>query len=358
MARKLRKTIKPGLPAPVLRVQPDAWPAYGAEPWPVAQLVPYARNARTHSDRQVREIAGLIARFGWTAPILVDEANMIIAGHGRVLAAQLLGIAEVPVIVARDWSEADKRAYVIADNKVAENAGWDKELLAIELAALANMPDFDATLGDLGFSDAELTRLLPAQERDGHTDPDAAGEAGGEVVSRPGDIWLLGEHRLMCGDSTNPDHVAALLGLNKPHLMVSDPPYGVEYDPAWRGEMIADGTKRATGEVANDSRADWREAWALFPGDVAYIWHASLFGPEVCASLEACGFERRYQIIWNKAAHTIGRGDYHWQHEPCWYMVRKGAHRALARLALGDDVWDIEHAKAIPATARKSRSSA
>jgi len=354
MASKSRKN-KPALPLPALRVAPDAWAAYSVEPWPVASLLPYARNARTHSAKQVREIAGLIAKFGWTAAVLVDEAGMILAGHGRVMAANLLGLVDVPVIVARGWSEADKRAYIVADNKVAENAGWDKELLAIELAALANMPDFGGSFAELGFSDAEVTRLLPEIAREGHTDFDADAPPALDTaaVSRPGDIWLLGEHRLMCGDATNADHVSALLGIAKPHLMVTDPPYGVEYDPDWRNRSVAGGGDhggdhggaRAVGEVANDHVVDWREAWALFPGDVAYVWHASWHISRVQASLEAEGFDIRAQIIWAKTRFAISRGDYHWQHEPCWYAVRKGATGHWQGSRSEATLWEIDHRK-------------
>ncbi len=335
-------------------VPAEAWPVWAQpEPWPIGRLIPYARNARTHSKRQVREIAGLIAQFGWTFAILVDVDGTIIAGHGRVLAAELLRLAEVPVIVARGWSEAQIRAYCVADNKVAENAGWDKELLALELAALANMPEI-GPLADLGFTTAELTRLLPDAVREGHSDPDAeaAPAAGVRVVSRPGDIWLLGGHRLMCGDSTNADHVAALLGVNKPHLMVTDQPYGVELDPSWReqttwqqGHQTAAG-QRAVGEVANDDRVDWREAFALFPGDVAYVWHASWFVSDAQAALEAVGFKMRAQVIWAKKNFVISRGDYHWRHEPCWYAVRKGAIGHWQGSRSETTLWDdIEHRK-------------
>lgn len=352
MARKARKTKAAAL-LPALRVAPGAWPAVDVELWPVARLVPYARNARTHSDKQVREIAGLIARFGWTTAVLVDETGMLLAGHGRVMAAQLLKLEEVPVITARGWSEADKRAYVIADNKVAENAGWDKDLLAGELAALSVLPEF-ADLGSLGFSKAEVKRLLPEIDILGHTDEDSdTPPVPPPPLSRPGDIWLLGEHRLMCGDSTHVDHVAALIGGQRPNLMVTDPPYGVEYDPEWRNEAARTSAGMgnralgagAVGEVENDDRADWREAWALFPGDVAYVWHSALYSSVVCASLEACGFELRAQVIWDKTPLIIGRGDYHWQHEPCWYAVRKGGVSNWQGSRSQTTVWPIGHFK-------------
>jgi DNA modification methylase len=143
-----------------------------------------------------------------------------------------------------------------------------------------------------------------------------------EPVSRPGDLWVLGPHRLLCGDATSPSDVERLLGDAQPHLMVTDPPYGVSYDPAWRNDAGASKTNR-TGQVLNDDRSDWQEAWALFPGDVAYVWHGALHAATVAQSLEAVGFQVRAQIIWAKDRLVLSRGDYHWQHEPCWYAVRK-----------------------------------
>ena len=241
------------------------WPADRVERRPVAALIPYARNARTHSDAQVAQIAASIREWGWTVPVLVDEAGGIIAGHGRVLAARKLGLAEVPVMVAAGWSEAQRRAYVLADNKLTLNAGWDAALLASELQGLAEL-GFD--LGLTGFTADELA-ALSADPNPGLTDPDAAPEAPAAPVSVLGDVWILGRHRLICGSSTDATTVAQVLNGVRPHLMVTDPPYGVEYDPAWRNAALDSRTTR-TGKVLNDHRADWREAWALFPGDVAY----------------------------------------------------------------------------------------
>jgi len=288
----------------------------------IGALAPYTGNARTHSDAQIAQIAASIAEFGFTNPILAGGDNVIIAGHGRLLAAQLLGINTVPVIILDHLSEAQRRALVIADNKLAENAGWDEETLRLELTALQEM-DFDLDL--MGFSDEELDDLLADFDRA------ALGEAEGEddipeppedPVSRPGDLWILGKHRLLCGDATVSTDVARVLDGVKPLLMATDPPYGVKYDPAWRNHVGAAKTKR-TGKVLNDDRADWREAWALFPGDVSYVWHGALHATTVAESLEAAGFNVRSQIIWAKDRLVLSRGDYHWQHEPCWYAVRK-----------------------------------
>jgi hypothetical protein len=295
------------------------WPADKVERRSVDTLVPYARNARTHSDEQVAQIAASIKEWGWTVPILVDEDGGIIAGHGRVMAARKLGIADVPVMVAAGWSEAQKRAYVLADNKLALNAGWDLELLGGELRDLSEL-GFDCEL--TGFDGAELEALM-AEKTEGLTDPDDTPEPPLNPVTEPGEVWLLGKHRIVCGDSTDADVVAKCLNGVEPHLMVTDPPYGVEYDPSWRKTAGVNKSEKKLGKVLNDDRADWREAWALFPGDVAYVWHASLFTREVLDSLEACNFQHRSMIIWAKDRFTLGRGDYHWQHEPCWYVVKK-----------------------------------
>lgn len=310
-----------------LHYMKTAWPAEKVEKRKVSSLTPYARNARTHSADQVDQIAASIREWGWTVPVLVDEAGGLIAGHGRVMAAKKLGITDVLVMVAAGWSEAQKRAYVLADNKLALNAGWDTDLLKVELADLKAL-DFDIDL--TGFGSGELADLL-AEKTDGLTDPDEVPEPPLEPVSVLGDVWLLGNHRIICGDSTDADCIGRLLGPVKPHLMVTDPPYGVEYDAGWRGKarngdgsLLSTGKNRAVGEVKNDDKADWREAWALFPGDVAYVWHAGLFAGSVADSLIACDFSLRSQVIWAKGNFAIGRGDYHWQHEPCWYAVRKG----------------------------------
>jgi len=300
-------------------MQSSAWPADQVERWSLARLTPSARNARTHSDAQVAQIAASIREWGWTAPVLVDEAGTILAGHGRVLAAQRLALTEVPVMVARGWSEAKRRAYVLADNRLALNAGWDEAMLRAELADLAGM---GADLALTGFS-AEEVAALTAEPSAGLTDPDDVPEAPAVPVSQLGDVWQLGRHRLVCGDSTNAENVAKALNGVSPHLMVTDPPYGVAYDPSWRNQAGLSGTKR-TGKVLNDDRADWRAAWALFPGAVAYVWHGALHATTVAESLVAEGFQIRAQIVWAKDRLVLSRGDYHWQHEPCWYAVRDG----------------------------------
>jgi len=293
------------------------------ETWPIDRLRPYARNAKMHGQDQVAKIAASMAKFGWTVPCMVADDGELIAGHGRVLAATMLGLTDVPVIRLSHLDEAERRAYRIADNKLTELGEWDEAILRDEIAGLL-AEDFDLSL--LGITDEDLDALL--------RDPDALGGDGpveGEddipdapvtPVSVAGDLWQLGVHRLICGDSTSADVVGRLLGDVRPLLMVTDPPYGVEYDPSWRNQAGAAKTKR-TGKVLNDDRADWREAWALFPGDVAYVWHGALHASTVAESLAAAGFAVRSQIIWAKDRLVLSRGDYHWQHEPCWYAVKK-----------------------------------
>lgn len=326
-----------------MKTNKSAWPADKIERKAVESLIPYARNARTHSDEQVAQIAASIQEWGWTVPVLVDEAGSIIAGHGRVMAARKLGITEVPVMVAAGWSDAQKQAYVLADNQLALNAGWDAEMLRLELGDLSGA-GFD--LGLIGFSDDELARLT-AEKTEGLTDPDEVPEAPARAVSVLGDTWLLGKHRLRCGDSTSATDVEALLAGVKPHLMVTDPPYGVVYDPNWRNEADrANGKKigaKATGKVLNDDKADWREAWALFPGDVAYVWCAP--GPLQCTvhdSLVAAGLDVRQQIVWAKSNFAIGRGHYHYQHETCWYAVKKNATGHWAGDRKQTTLWKID----------------
>lgn len=295
------------------------WPAHRVETRKRAELRGYARNSRTHSEAQVAQIAASIREWGWTIPVLVDPSGEVIAGHGRLMAAEILGIEDVPCMVADGWTEAQKRAYVIADNKLAENGGWDEALLAEELGWLAEA-DFGVDL--VGFSDEELGRLLNPPVV-GNTDPDDVPPVPAVAASRQGDTWLLGNHRLRCGDSTDAADVGALLGAVRPHLMVTDPPYGVNYDPSWRAKFASKGLAR--GKVQNDDRADWREAWALFPGHVAYVWHGALHNVDVAESLLAAGLAVRSQIVWVKTRAPISRGNYHWQHEPAFYAEREEA---------------------------------
>jgi ParB/RepB/Spo0J family partition protein len=231
------------------------------ETWPVDRLIPFARNARTHSKKQVGEIAGSIKAFGFANPILVSPEGDIIAGHGRLAAAQLLGLEQVPVIVVSGLTEMERRQLVLADNRIALNAGWNAEMLRSELKDLSAL---GAHLAKLGFTKAELSRAV-STTRGGLTDEDRTPDLSAKVVARPGDIWCAGCHRIACGDSTDPQVVRAVLDDARPGLMVTDPPYGVEYDPEWRHEAGINTSKR-TGRVLNDGRADLGRGMGEFSG--------------------------------------------------------------------------------------------
>lgn len=224
------------------KVGPEAWPADVVERRAVSELIPYARNPRTHSPSQVTEIAASIRHWGWTNPVLIDEDGGIIAGHGRVLAAQELGIVDVPTIVARGWSDAQKRAFVIADNKLTLNGGWNDDLLKVELAGLEAM-DFDLTL--TGFSELELATLL-TDANAGLTDPDDVPETPADPVSELGDVWVLGKHRVMCGDAVSVDAAGKLIAGAAVDLVLTDPPYGVA--------VVKDGMVGANFGVARKGR--------------------------------------------------------------------------------------------------------
>lgn len=292
------------------------------EIWPLEKLVPSPRNARTHSPAQVAEIAGSIRAFGFTNPILVGTGGDVIAGHGRLAAARQLGLLDVPVIRLTGLSELQRRQLVLADNRIALNAGWDLDMLKLELA---DLKELGADLSMLGFTAKELSDAFTSADNPGLTDEDEVPERSEVQITRPGDVWCLGPHRVVCGDATDAAVVKVLLEDTAPGLMVTDPPYGVNYDPEWRHRAGVNASKR-TGKVKNDERADWSAAWALFPGSIAYVWHGALHAVTVAESLEGEGFTIRAQIVWAKERLVIGRGDYHWQHEPCWYAVRKKGH--------------------------------
>ncbi len=290
---------------------------------PVEQLIPYARNARTHNDEQIAQIAASIREFGWTNPILVDGERGIIAGHGRLAAARKLGISEVPVIELRHLTEAQKRAYILPDNQLAANAGWDTDLLKIELGDLAEQ-HFDLSL--LGFDAEFLDGLLADDPQEGLTDPDEAPETQETVVTVSGDIWLMGNHRLLCGDSTSIDAVQGLMDGQAADMLLTDPPYNVAYE----------GKTKETLKIKNDSLSN--ESFRQFltdafstacivmkQGAVFYIWHADSEGYNFRGACSDAGFVVRQCLIWEKNALVMGSQDYHWQHEPCLYGWKDGA---------------------------------
>ena len=284
----------------------------------IGKLSCHPDNPRQGDVDGIRESISANGFYG--ALVVQRSTGHILAGNHRYMAAQAEGFDTVPVIYV-DVGDDEARHILVVDNRSSDKAENDQALLVAILQGLQNGPQ---GLVGSGYSDDDLAQLLAADMNDGGAleGEDDVPDAPDEPVSCPGDLWTLGNHRLICGDATIATDVERLLGTVKPLLMVTDPPYGVEYDPSWRNKAGAAATKR-TGKVLNDDRADWHEAWALFPGDVAYVWHGALHAATVAESLEESGFSVRSQIIWAKERLVLSRGDYHWQHEPCWYAVKK-----------------------------------
>ena len=303
-------------------IKQTSWPADNISRKTVKSLIPYARNARTHSDAQVAQIAASIKEWGWTNPILVDPEGGIIAGHGRVMAARQLKIEEVPVMVANGWTDAQKKAYILADNQLGLNAGWDMSLLAVEICDLA---DAGFNLDLIGFDEKILGDLLN-DPTDGLTDPDETPELPADPVTVLGDVWVMGNHRLMCGDSTSIDELEKLAAGQKFDMWLTDPPYNVAYE----------GKTKEALKIKNDSMADadfrqfLRDACVaadaiMKPGAVFYIWHADSEGSNFRGAVHDAGWKVRQCLIWKKQTIVMGRQDYHWKHEPCLYGWKEGA---------------------------------
>ncbi len=320
-----------------------SWLADKIEQWPTAKLVPYARNARTHSDDQVAQIAASIAEFGFTNPILAGSDGVIVAGHGRLAAAQKLGLEVVPVVVLDHLSPTQRRALVIADNRIAENAGWDDAMLRIEIAALQD-DDFDLSL--TGFDADALAELMAGDESDGQgqTDDDAMPEMPETPVSRPGDVWLLGGHRLLCGDSTVADSYDRLLDGAPVDMVFTDPPYNVNYANSAKDKMR--GKDRA---ILNDNLGDGFYDFllaALTPtiahcrGGI-YVAMSSSELDVLQAAFRAAGGKWSTFIIWAKNTFTLGRADYQRQYEPILYGWPEGAQRHWCGDRDQGDVWNI-----------------
>ena len=316
------------------------------ETWPIERCIGYARNPRKN-DHAVDSVASAIREFGFRVPIVAKSDGTVVDGHLRLKAAAKLGLTEVPVILADDLTDAQIKAFRLSVNKVSEFAEWDVELLKLEFADL-DAEGFDLTL--TGFDLGEIAALT-LDETEGLTDPDAVPDVPAVPVTVLGDVWLLGRHRIACGSSTDAHTVEAVLAGVKPHLMVTDPPYGVGYDASWRskaknadGTRLSTGEDRAVGKVENDDIADWSEAWSLFPGDVAYVWHGEKQIVSLGSELEKSGFQLRNLIVWAKSNLVIGRGNYHSQHETCWYIVRKksGATGHWAGDRKQTTVWKID----------------
>ncbi|MBF0399660.1 MAG: ParB N-terminal domain-containing protein [Magnetococcales bacterium] len=338
--------------------------ASAIEVWPVDRLIPYAANARTHSDAQVDKVAASIKEFGFTSPILVDGKDGIIAGHCRLMAARKLGMEQVPVIILDHLSDAQRRAYILADNRLALDSGWDNDILAAELDRLRE-DGYDLEV--IGFSDEELGGLLDGMEEQEESGGDSAEEKipppHANPVSRPGDLWILGEHRLLCGDSTKAEDVMRLMNGERAVLFATDPPYLVDYtggnhppsrvnpatgkrrgggkdwtdtygktwDDADQGPELYQGYMRQAIDHAIDDHAAW------------YCWHASKRQAMVEAVWEEMGAFVHQTIIWNKNTSILSRTHYLWKHEPCFFGWMRG--NRPPRLEGSDNcttVWDLK----------------
>jgi DNA modification methylase len=303
------------------------------EQWLLSRFVPYARNPRKN-DHAVDRMAASIREFGFKVPVLARSSGDVIDGHLRLKAAEKLGLTEIPVIICDDWTEAQVKAFRLLVNRSVTWADWDPELLSLEMVDLRNL-DYDIDL--TGFDTHEIDELLLAQSEDPHEDD--APEAPENPASIPGDLWLCGPHRILCGDATSPEAVARLLGKRKPRLMITDPPYGIELDSEWRDRAGLNGCgpaeasymkKRTKGHnettISGDTRADWSQAFELVPSlEVAYVWHASKFTREVLDGLLRIGFLHHQQIIWYKGRAVLTRTPYWFAHEPCWFVRKKNA---------------------------------
>jgi site-specific DNA-methyltransferase (adenine-specific) len=291
---------------------------------PIEALIPYINNSRKHSDEQVAQIAASIKEFGWTNPILVDGTNGIIAGHGRLLAARKLGMDKIPVIELAHLTDTQKKALIIADNKLALNADWDTELLTIELNEL--IAD-DFALDILGFDKDELDALLNVIEPNaGLTDEDAVPEVPEEPKTKPGYIYILGNHRLMCGDSCSVTDMEKLVNDRQVDMWLTDPPYNVAYEGKTKNALTIQ-----NDSMSNDGfRQFLRDAYVtadtvMKPGAVFYIWHADSEGYNFRGAAFDAGWKVRQCLIWKKSSMVMGRQDYHWKHEPCLYGWKEGA---------------------------------
>jgi len=307
----------------------------------IDKLIPYTRNARTHSEKQIKKIASSIQEFGFNDPIAIDLNNGIIAGHGRLEAAKLLGLSEVPTIQLGHLSAQKQKAYILAHNRIALDAGWDHDLLKIELLELKDA-GFDLELTAFGKDEIELFTSIDDHSM-GLVDDDEVPAITVNPFTKLGDVWILGNHRLICGDSTNPQTVENLMNGENPNIMVTDPPYGVNYDPEWRDHANLGVGEKSLGKVENDDLIEWTDVYSLFTGDVAYVWHAGKFTHLVAKNLIDCGFEIVSQIIWAKNNFAISRGDYHWKHEPCWYVVKKGSKHSWQGARDQSTLWEINN---------------
>ena len=308
------------------------------ERWPLERLIPHARNARTHSDEQVAQIAGSIAEFGFVNPVLVGDDGVIVAGHGRVLAARKLGLTDAPVIVLSHLTPTQRRALMIADNQIATNAGWNDEMLAAELAALR---EEDVDLGLLGFDEAEIDRLL-AGNNDEMGDLDEAPEPPAEAVSRPGDLWICGEHRVLCGDATVLTDVEKVLGGELADMAFTDPPYNVNYANTAKDKLRGKNRPILNDALGEDFGALLYDACVniltLTKGAV-YICMSSSELDRLQKAFREAGGKWSTFVVWAKNTFTLGRSDYQRQYEPILYGWKDGTDHYWCGARDQGDVW-------------------
>jgi DNA modification methylase len=314
------------------------------ERWQVERLIPYIRNARTHSEEQVAQVAASIAEFGWTNPILVGADGVIIAGHARLLAARKLGMTEVPVIVLDHLSETQRRALIIADNRLAMNAGWDEEMLRVELESL-QVDGFNLDI--VGFSDEEIEALLhePEEARAENTDDDAVPETPETAVTVPGDVWILGEHRLLCGDSTQLEAVEKVMAGGLADMVWSDLPYNVNYGQTMKDKLRGNKRKILNDNLGEGFGAFLHEACsnmlAVTKGAIYICMSSSELHTLHRAFTEAGGHWSTF-IIWAKNTFTMGRADYQRQFEPMLYGWRDGTDHFWCGARDQGDVWFVK----------------
>ena len=286
----------------------------------VSSLKKNPENPRQIRDEKFEKLKASIQEFPQMMalrPMIVDETNTVLGGNMRLNAIKALGMTEIPdewVKRSDELTDEEKKRFVITDNSSFGEYDW---------AAIANEWS-DLPLADWGLDVPGFEEIETEGDADAEPQIDKAAEVNKKWKVKRGDLWQIGEHRLLCGDSTKKEDVEKVLGGAKPNLMVTDPPYGVNYDPSWRVEAGISKNTDKMGKVTNDDNADWTEAWLLSPSSVAYVWHDGLQASIVQASLEIASFELRSQIVWAKDRMALSRGDYHWKHEPCWYAVRKG----------------------------------
>ena len=306
----------------------------------IDKLVPYARNARTHSKEQILQLRSSLREFGFVNPVIVDKDLNIIAGHGRVLAAKEEGITEVPCVFVEHLTEAQKRAYIIADNRLALNAGWDTEMLSVELAELQGV-DFDLSL--LGFDDSELNKLLGNINDVKDDDFDVDSELSRPAITKPGDLWLLGRHRLVCGDSTKAETYELLMDGKLANLTVTDPPYNVNYEGA-------------AGKIKNDNMSGEQfykfllDAFTLIEKSMAndasiYVFHADTEGLNFRRAFDDAGFYLSGTCIWKKQSLVLGRSPYQWQHEPILFGWKKSGKHMWFSDRKQSTVWEFDKPK-------------